>query len=73
MWVQAAIRWKSISVRADIIVYEAHSEIRRVYFGDRNAVWKTGYPGDNGYSSGRWEAMLLVVETDNLVDRSTSA
>ena len=52
-----------------IIVYEAHSEIRRVYFGDRNAAQEDRVPGRNGYSSGRWEGDVLVVETDNLVDQ----
>lgn len=52
-----------------IIVYEAHSEIRRIYFGDRNAAPEDRVPGRNGYSSGRWEGDTLVVETDNLVDQ----
>jgi hypothetical protein len=51
------------------IVYEAHSETRRVYFGDRNAAEADRVPGRNGYSSGRWEGDVLVVETDNLVDQ----
>ena len=51
-----------------IIVYEAMSEIRRVYFGDRNASQEDRVPGRNGYSSGRWEGDTLVIETDNLVD-----
>jgi len=50
------------------IIYEAHSETRRVYFGARNADQKDRIPGRNGYSSGRWEGDTLVVETDNLVD-----
>jgi hypothetical protein len=58
------------------IIYEAHSETRRIYFGDRNAPPEDRVPGRNGYSSGRWEGDVLVVETDNLVDqvdqRSTS-
>jgi hypothetical protein len=52
-----------------IIVYEAHSEIRRVYFGARNAPQADRVPGRNGYSSGRWEGDVLVIETDNLVDQ----
>jgi hypothetical protein len=51
------------------IVYEAHTEVRRVYFGARNADQKDRVPGRNGYSSGRWEGDTLVVETDNLVDQ----
>ena len=52
------------------------TEIRRVYFGDRNMPEADRVPGRNGYSSGHWEGDTLVVETDNLVDqvdqRSTS-
>jgi hypothetical protein len=51
-----------------IIVYEAHAEIRRIYFGARNAPEADRVPGRNGYSSGHWEGDTLVVETDNLVD-----
>jgi hypothetical protein len=51
------------------IIYEAHSETRRVYFGERNAVEADRVPGRNGYSSGHWEGDTLVVETDNLVDQ----
>jgi hypothetical protein len=52
-----------------IIVYEAHAEIRRIYFGSRNAPEADRVPGRNGYSSGRWEGDTLVVETNNLVDQ----
>jgi hypothetical protein len=51
------------------IIYEAHDEIRRIYFGDRNAAQADRVPGRNGYSSGHWEGDTLVVETDNLVDQ----
>lgn len=51
------------------IIYEAHSETRRIYFGDRNAAPEDRLPGRNGYSSGRWEGDVLVVETDSLVDQ----
>ena len=51
------------------IVYELHSEVRRVYFGDRNAPEKDRVPGRNGYSSGRWEGDVLVIETNNLVEQ----
>ena len=51
------------------IIYEAHNETRRIYFGDRNAAPNDRVPGRNGYSSGRWEGDVLVVETDNLVDQ----
>jgi hypothetical protein len=51
------------------IIYEAHTEVRRIYLGDRNAAPEDRIPGRNGYSSGRWEGNVLVVETDNLVDQ----
>jgi hypothetical protein len=51
------------------VVYEAHNETRRIYFGDRNAPQADRVPGRNGYSAGRWEGDTLVVETDNLVDQ----
>ena len=51
------------------IVYELHGETRRVYFGDRNAPQADRVPGRTGYSSGRWEGDVLVVETDNLVEQ----
>ena len=51
------------------IVYEAHNEARRVYFGARNAPQEDRVPGRNGYSSGHWEGDTLVVETDNLVEQ----
>ena len=51
------------------IIYEAHGETRRVYFGTRNAPAGGRVPGRNGYSSGHWEGNTLVVETDNLVDQ----
>jgi hypothetical protein len=51
------------------IIYEAHGETRRVYFGSRNADEKDRVPGRNGYSSGRWDGDTLVVETNNLVDQ----
>jgi hypothetical protein len=51
------------------VIYEAHAEVRRIYFGDRNAPEADRVPGRNGYSSGRWEGDTLVVETNNLVDQ----
>ena len=52
-----------------IIVYEAHSEIRRVYLGDRIVPEADRIPGRNGHSSGRWEGETLVVETTHLVEQ----
>lgn len=52
-----------------IIVYEAHSEIRRVYLGNRVVADADRIPGRNGHSSGRWEGETLVVETTHLVEQ----
>jgi len=51
------------------ILYEAHTEMRHVYLGKRNAEQADRIPGRNGYSSAHWEGKTLVVETDNLVDQ----
>jgi hypothetical protein len=48
------------------IIYEAHNEIRRVYFGSRIIPEKDRLSERNGYSTGRWEGNTLVVETTNL-------
>jgi hypothetical protein len=48
------------------IIYEAHNEIRRVYFGNRIIPEKDRLSERNGYSTGRWEGSTLVVETTNL-------
>jgi hypothetical protein len=52
-----------------IVVYEAHSEIRRIYLGNRNMAPEDRIPGRNGYSSARWENDTLVVETTNLIEQ----
>lgn len=55
------------------IVYEAHNEIRRVYFGDKVIPEADRLPDRNGYSIGRWEGDRLIVVTDSLkeaVDQS---
>src|SRR5688572_14212847 len=52
-----------------MIVYEAHSEIRRVYLGDRIVPNDDRIPSRNGTSSGRWEGDTLVVETTYLKEQ----
>jgi hypothetical protein len=51
------------------IVYEAHNEIRRVYFGDRILPMADRLSERDGYSAGRWEGDTLVVETTNLKEQ----
>jgi hypothetical protein len=51
------------------MIFELHGEIRRVYFGDRNMPEQDRVPGRNGYSSGRWEGDVLVVQTSSLVEQ----
>jgi hypothetical protein len=51
------------------IVYEAHNEIRRVYFGNRVIPVGDRLPERNGYSIGRWEGDTLVVETAQLKEQ----
>jgi hypothetical protein len=51
------------------IVYEAHNEIRRVYFGNRIIPEADRLAERNGYSTGRWEGNSLVVETTKLKEQ----
>ncbi len=51
------------------IIYEAHNEIRRVYFGDRIIPEGDRVPERNGYSTGRWEGDTLIVETTHLKEQ----
>lgn len=47
------------------IIYEAHSEIRRVYL-EREVDSRDLFPTRNGFSTGYWEGDTLVVETTHL-------
>jgi hypothetical protein len=51
------------------ILYELHNDVRRIYFGARNAPEADRLPFRNGYSAGRWEGNTLVVETSHLVEQ----
>jgi hypothetical protein len=51
------------------ILYELHNDVRRIYFGVRNAPEADRLPFRNGYSTGRWEGDTLVVETTHLVEQ----
>ncbi|MEN9705681.1 MAG: hypothetical protein RLZZ393_1560 [Pseudomonadota bacterium] len=48
------------------IVYEAHSEVRRIYLAGPNVDPADLIPSRDGYSTGRWEGDTLVVETTGL-------
>ena len=48
------------------IIYEAHTELRRVYLGDREIDPNELIPTRNGFSTGRWDADTLVVTTTSL-------
>jgi hypothetical protein len=55
------------------VIYEAHNEIRRIYFGERVPEPEAVFPERNGRSVGRWEGDTLVVETDRLVEQIDTA
>jgi hypothetical protein len=55
------------------VIYEAHTEVRRIYFGERAPDPATMFPERNGFSVGRWEGDTLVVETTHLVEQVDTA
>ncbi len=57
------------------IIYEAHTELRRIYMDGRKVDAKDLVPSRNGFSTGRWDGDTLVVETIALkeaVDQSSA-
>jgi hypothetical protein len=48
------------------VIYEAHSEIRRIYIGGEAGDPKKFFPERNGYSVARWEGDRLIVDTTRL-------
>jgi hypothetical protein len=48
------------------IIYEAHTELRRVYMDAGKVDPSDLIPTRNGFSTGRWEGDTLVVETTSL-------
>lgn len=48
------------------VIYEAHNEIRRFYFGDEAGDPQNFFPERNGYSTAHWEGERLIVETSRL-------
>jgi hypothetical protein len=51
------------------IIYEAHNEIRRVYFGERVIPPADRLAERDGYSVGHWEGDTLVVEVTQLKEQ----
>jgi hypothetical protein len=45
------------------VIYEAHTEIRRIYIDGPRIEPNDQVPSRNGYSTGRWDGDTLVVET----------
>jgi hypothetical protein len=56
------------------VIYEAHTEVRRIFVGDRAAEIDPNdvFPERNGFSIARWDGDTLVVETDHLVEQFDS-
>lgn len=51
------------------IIYEAHSEIRRLYFAGHILAPEDRVPARNGYSTAHWQGDTLVVETSSLKEQ----
>jgi len=51
------------------LIYEAHNEIRRIYLGSKVIPEADRISDRNGYSIGRWEGDVLVVETTSLKEQ----
>ena len=51
------------------IIYEAHAEIRRLYFKEKVIPEADRLPGRNGYSVAHWDGDALVVETGSLKEQ----
>jgi len=55
------------------IIYEAWTEIRRIYIGGKKVDPKDLIPTRNGYSYGHWDGNTLVVETTSLEEQVDQA
>jgi hypothetical protein len=55
-----------------VVIYEAHTEVRHLYFKDRIIPAGDRVPARGGYSTARWEGSSLIVETDSLKDQDDS-
>ncbi len=55
------------------IIYEAHTEIRRVYMDGRDVDVGDLFPTRNGFSTGYWDGDTLVIETFALMEQVDQA
>ncbi len=55
------------------IIYEAHNEVRRLYFGSKVIPQGDRIPDRDGYSVARWEGNTLVVATSSLKEQEDTA
>lgn len=51
------------------VIYEAHTELRRVYTDGRKVNMDDIFPSRNGFSLGHWQGDTLVVETSKLKEQ----
>ena len=51
------------------VIYEAHTEVRRLYFKDKVIPVADRLPARDGYSEAHWEGATLVVETGSLKEQ----
>ncbi len=56
-----------------VILYEAQSELRHIYLGDKVISAEDRVPDRDGYSIGHWEGDTLVVETGSLKEQEDNA
>jgi hypothetical protein len=55
------------------VIYEAHTELRRIYTDGRKVNLDDIFPSRNGFSVGHWEGDTLVVETAKLKEQVDQA
>jgi hypothetical protein len=55
------------------VIYEAWSELRRIYIDEKPVAGEDQIPARNGYSVGHWEGDTLVVETNSLEEQVDQA
>ena len=56
-----------------VMIYEAHTEVRHIYFGQRVLAPEDRAPDRNGYSAGHWQGDTLVVQTTALKEQEDEA